>query len=66
VGKFNAIEIIVQLTENDTFASEPEMSLFLSDDKNHIPLYAEMPLKIGKVYISLSEYSNLKYPVTGK
>ncbi|MDR1552211.1 MAG: DUF3108 domain-containing protein [Prevotellaceae bacterium] len=65
-GKFNAIEIIVQLLENDTFASEPEMSLFLSNDKNHIPLYAEMPLRIGKVYISLSNFNNLKYPVTSK
>jgi hypothetical protein len=65
-GKFNAIEIIVQLLENDTFASEPEMSLFISNDKNHIPLYAEMPLRIGKVYISLTNFNNLKYPVTSK
>ncbi|MDR1348987.1 MAG: DUF3108 domain-containing protein [Prevotellaceae bacterium] len=65
-GKFSAIEIVVQLLENDTFASEPEMSLFISNDKNHIPLYAEMPLRIGKVYISLNDFSNLKYPVTSK
>ncbi|MDR2293074.1 MAG: DUF3108 domain-containing protein [Prevotellaceae bacterium] len=65
-GKFNALEIIVQLLESDTFASEPEMSLFISNDKNHIPLYAEMPLRIGKVYISLSDFKNLKYPVTSK
>lgn len=65
-GKFNAIEVVVQLIENETFASKPEMSLFLSNDKNHIPLYAEMPLKIGGVRISLSEYSYLKFPVTSK
>ncbi|MDR0420918.1 MAG: DUF3108 domain-containing protein [Prevotellaceae bacterium] len=65
-GKFNAIEIVVQLLENDTFASEPEMSLYLSNDKNHIPLYAEMPLRIGKVYISFDNSTNMKYPVTSK
>jgi hypothetical protein len=65
-GKFDAIEVIVQLVENETFANKPEMSLFLSNDKNHIPLYAEMPLRIGGVRISLSEYSNLKFPTTSK
>jgi hypothetical protein len=65
-GKFDAIEIMVQLLENETFASQPEMALYLSNDKNHIPLYADMPLKIGSVRISLSEYSNLKFPVTSK
>ncbi|MDR3287203.1 MAG: DUF3108 domain-containing protein [Prevotellaceae bacterium] len=65
-GKFNSIEISVQLLENETFASEPEMLLYISNDKNHIPLYAEMPLRIGRVCISLADYSNLKYPVTSK
>ena len=65
-GKFDAIEVVVQLMENETFASQPEMFLYLSNDKNHIPLFAEMPLRIGYVRISLSEYSNLKYPVTSK
>ncbi|MDR1984331.1 MAG: DUF3108 domain-containing protein [Prevotellaceae bacterium] len=62
-GKFNSIEVAVQLLENETFASEPEMFLYLSNDKNHLPLYAEMPLRIGRVRISLSEFNNLKYPV---
>ena len=62
-GKFNSVKISVQMLESETFASEPEMILYLSKDKNHIPLYMEMPLKIGKVRISLSDYSNLKYPV---
>lgn len=65
-GTFDAIEILVQLLENETFASKPEMFLYLSNDKNHMPLYAEMPLRIGSVRISLAEYSNLKFPVTSK
>ncbi|MDR3226187.1 MAG: DUF3108 domain-containing protein [Prevotellaceae bacterium] len=65
-GKFNSIEIAVQLLENETFASEPEMLLYISNDKNHIPLYAEMPLRIGRVCISLANFNNLKYPVTSK
>ena len=65
-GKFNAIEVMVQLLENETFATQPEMALYISDDKNHLPLYVEMPLKIGSVRISLAEYSNLKFPVTSK
>ena len=65
-GKFDAIEVVVQLIENETFATQPEMALYLSNDKNHIPLYAEMPLKIGGVRISLQHYTNLKFPVTSK
>ncbi len=38
-------------------------TLWVSDDRNKIPLYIESPVKIGSIQAYISGYKGLKYPV---
>jgi hypothetical protein len=45
------------------FESEDDMQIWLSDDKNVIPIRVRFDLLVGSLRIELNEYSNLKYPL---
>jgi hypothetical protein len=48
------------------FDSEDDMQIWLSDDKNVIPVKVRFDLLVGSLRIELVEFSNLKYPLTFK
>jgi hypothetical protein len=48
------------------FDSEDDMQIWLSDDKNVIPVKVRFDLLVGSLRIELDEYSNLKYPLMFK
>ncbi len=45
------------------FESEDDMQIWLSDDKNVIPIKVRFELVVGSLRMELEEYSNLKYPL---
>jgi hypothetical protein len=45
------------------FDSEDDMTIWLSNDKNHIPVKVRFDLLVGSLRIELAEFSNLKYPL---
>lgn len=45
------------------FDSEDDMQIWLSDDKNVVPVKVRFDLLVGSLRIELDEYSNLKYPL---
>jgi hypothetical protein len=38
------------------------MTVWVSDDANHIPLRIESPIVVGSVKVDMMGYKNLRYP----
>lgn len=63
-GKFRAIKIKPLLVKGTIFEGGEDMTVWISDDANHIPLRVESPIVVGKVKIDMMSYSNLRHPLT--
>lgn len=63
-GKFNAIKIKPLLLKGQIFEGGEQMTIWVSDDANHIPVRVESPLVVGKVKVDMMSYANLRYPLT--
>jgi hypothetical protein len=65
-GKFNAIKIRPQVKTGDFFKNEDALTIWVSDDDNHIVLKVESEIFVGAVAMTLTDYKNLKNPTTSK
>ena len=63
-GKFNAIKFKPLLLKGTIFEGGENMTVFISNDANHLPLRVESPIVIGSVKIDMMEYKNIRYPLT--
>jgi hypothetical protein len=63
-GRFNAIKFKPLLIKGTIFEGGENMTVWVSDDANHIPLRIESPIVIGSVKIDMMGYENLRYPLT--
>jgi len=75
-GKFNAIKLKPLLLKgNDSedneksldgsiFEGSEKMTIWITDDPNHIPVRIESPIAVGRVKVDLMQYENLKYSLT--
>lgn len=66
MGKYQALRFECELgtTEEFSFTDGTVFTIWISDDKNKIPLYIESPVRIGSIQAYISGYKGLKYPVT--
>lgn len=62
-GEFNAIKIVPIMPKNKLFDGEESVVGYISDDKNKIPLMAEVKMFVGKVKLELTDYAGLKNPL---
>lgn len=65
VGKFRTLKFAIVLggEGQDMFEEGAEFYIWLSDDRNKIPVYIESPIKIGSVRGWVSKTEGLKYPL---
>jgi hypothetical protein len=63
-GSFRAIKFKPLLVKGTIFEGGEKMTVWVSDDNNHIPLRIESPIVVGKVKVDMMKYKNLKYPLT--
>ncbi|GAA4463930.1 DUF3108 domain-containing protein [Nemorincola caseinilytica] len=61
-GTFNAIKIAPLLIDGTIFSGGEKMTVWVSDDKNHIPLRVNSPITVGSIKVDLMEYDNLRNP----
>ena len=61
LGKFNTIKIHPDLVAGNVFKDGDKMTIWVSDDKNKIPLIIESPVSVGSVKAVLKSYKGLKY-----
>ena len=63
-GKFNSIKFKPLLVKGTLFSGGEKMTVWVSDDENHIPLRIESPIVIGSVKVDMMGYKNLRYPLS--
>lgn len=66
LGKFKAIKVRPIVVADRVFKDSEGMSIWVTDDKNHLPLRIESPVIVGSVKADLKSYKYLKYPLTSK
>lgn len=62
-GTFKAIKFRPLLVKGSIFEGGEKMTVWVSDDANHIPLRLESPIIVGSVKMDMMSYSNLKHPL---
>ena len=65
MGKCKTIKFRCKIATSDGYAFQDgtEFEVWISDDKNKIPLYIKSPIKVGSVQAYLSSYEGLRYPL---
>lgn len=68
LGTFNTIKFSCSIAagKDESFEDGSEFFIWLTDDKNKIPVYIESPVKVGSVRGILTKYENLKHPLSSK
>ncbi|MBW6498215.1 MAG: DUF3108 domain-containing protein [Bacteroidales bacterium] len=66
LGTFNTLRFKPMVLSGKVFSQPYPMTLWISDDKNRVPLLVESGLVVGSVKLELSEYQGLRNPLTSK
>ena len=66
LGKYRTLKVIPDLVEGNVFKKGDHMSIWVSDDRNKIPLMIESPVSVGSIKAVLKSHSGLKYPFESK
>lgn len=65
-GRFNTIRFTPEVILGDVFTEQSQMSVYVSDDANRIPVLIESPISVGSVKAVLKEYKGLKYDLSSQ
>ena len=63
-GKFRAIKFKPLLIKGTIFEGGEKMTVWISDDPNHVVLRVESPITVGSIKVDMYGYKNLRYPLT--
>lgn len=66
MGHYKTIKLVGSVIEGKVFTGKEQIIVWASDDKNLIPLYFEMPLRVGKLGGRLESYKNIKNRLDSK
>ncbi len=62
LGLINVIKFSARLLAGEVFRSDTDMTIYISDDENRLPVYFEAPLLVGKAAGRMVSYSGLAHP----
>jgi Protein of unknown function (DUF3108) len=62
-GKFRAIKIKPLLIKGTIFEGGEKMTVWISDDSNHIPVRVESPISVGSVKVDMMDFKNRRTPL---
>jgi hypothetical protein len=65
-GKFKAIKIAPLLVKGSMFEGGELMTIWVTDDENHIPIRIETPIIVGSIKVDMKSYEGLRHPLTAK
>jgi len=63
-GKFKAIKIAPLLVKGTVFEGGEKMTIWVTDDENHIPVRIETPIIVGSIKVDMVGYENLRHPLS--
>ncbi|MCK5856179.1 MAG: DUF3108 domain-containing protein [Bacteroidales bacterium] len=61
LGKISCIKFKPKMLTGGVFEDESPMTVYVSDDKNHLPILVVSEVAVGSVRMELKEYSGIKY-----
>lgn len=64
-GKFHAVKFKPLLIQGTIFEGGEKMTVWVSDDSNHIPVRIESPITVGSVKVDLIGYRNIRHDFKG-
>ncbi len=62
-GQFNAIKFKPMLIKGTIFQGGELMTVWVTDDANHLPIRIESPITVGTVKVDMMGYKNLRNPM---
>jgi hypothetical protein len=62
-GKFRTIKFKPLLINGTLFEGGEKMTVWVTDDENHVPVRIESPITVGSVMADMITYRNLRYPL---
>lgn len=65
-GKFKTIKFKPLLIKGTLFQGGEKMTVWVSDDSNHVPVRIESPIVVGAVKVDMMSYHNLRYPLSSR
>jgi len=65
-GNFDLLKFSPGVIAGGVFDEGDEMTVWVADDKNRLPVQIETPLKVGSVRVVLDSYEGLKHPFSSK
>ena len=66
LGTFNTLKFAVRLVAGSVFTGKDDMTVWVTDDQNKVPVLFESPILVGKVQGRLISFKSLKTPLTSK
>ena len=64
--KYKALKFVPKLITGDLFKNEDDMTIYVSDDDNHVPLLVTAKIKVGSIKAMLSSVKNTKTPMSSE
>lgn len=64
-GTFNTIKISPLLIEGTLFKGGEEMTVWVSDDLNHVPVRIESPIVVGSIKVDMVGFAGLRNALSG-
>lgn len=66
MGRYKTLRFRPEVIAGEVFKEDAQMTVYVSDDANRIPLMIESPVSVGSVKMVLKEYWGLKYNFEAK
>lgn len=63
-GTFNTIRIVPLLIEGTIFKGGEKMSVWVTDDNNHLPVRVDSPILVGSIKVDLMGYDKIRNAMT--
>lgn len=63
MGKFRCLKFVPVVQKGRIFKKEEDMIVWITDDKNKLPILAKAKVLVGSIKMELVEYKNVKNPV---
>ena len=62
-GKFRCMRFVPVVQEGRIFKTEEDMSVWITDDKNKIPILVQSKILVGSIKMEMVEYEGLRNPI---
>lgn len=62
-GKFKCLKFVPVVQEGRVFKSSDDMTVWITDDENHIPILIKAKILVGSIKMEMVEYEGLANPI---